>query len=119
MSGLSSCRNFSTIGIRARTELMFQDAILRVEDIGCLLAGGRLGVDAGRVRQEAAVAGCRRHRNQLRKGPRSGGVERGPPSVVYARTITSDHPGNRGKTRSNRRAIAALLLAARSCRPDE
>src|SRR5688572_25383514 len=45
MSGLSSCRNCSTMGIRARTELMFQDAILRLEDIWRLLAGALLPVD--------------------------------------------------------------------------
>ena len=66
MSGASSVRNFSTISIRARTELMFQEAIFREEDMAAGLAAGCcLSMTGGKW-----------------KGPRSGGVERGPPSVV-------------------------------------
>src|SRR4051812_32330635 len=45
MSGDSSTRNFSTIASRARIELMFQDTILRDEDMGWDLAMGVGSVD--------------------------------------------------------------------------
>ncbi len=47
MSGDSSVRNFSTISMRARTELMFQEAILRVEDMASALTGSAYAVDDG------------------------------------------------------------------------
>src|SRR4029079_10785205 len=54
------------------------------------------------------------------KGPRSGGMERGPTWRRLREVNCSSHgPGNRGKTRKGRLAIAGFVLGLESCRPDE
>ena len=76
---------------RARIELMFQDAILREEDMAGLAGACRLST-----------------RTQM-EGPRSGGVERGPTKRCYARSIAKDGSGNRGKTRTDPQSQPVLL----------
>src|SRR5690349_20056886 len=98
MSGDSSRRKRSTISVRARMLLIFQDAILRVWDIAADVAGLR-----PRCKARAAA--------RQSKGPRSGGVERGPPSVVSREVDRLDRPGNRGKTRSGRPLSIGVLLS--------
>src|SRR5829696_1162449 len=56
MSGDSVFRNCSTIGMRARTELMFQDAILSVEDMRAALGSGPT-IGNGQDRQEQGTGG--------------------------------------------------------------
>src|SRR4051812_32833136 len=80
MSGCCSLIRRSTSAVRARTELMFQEAIFRR-----LLTRQRLPC---RAPQE--------------KGPRSGGMERGPPSVVTQGIPQARVTGGNPKLRDRR-----------------
>src|SRR4028118_39714 len=109
MSGDSSRRNFSTISIRARTELMFQDAILRVEDMRAALAGWGFAVDAETSAPSAGKI----------KAPAPGAWSEGQPSVVYARLDYGSEAGQQGENPTATPAIARYVLVSRSCRGDE
>src|SRR3546814_704360 len=106
MSGISSVRNFSTMSRRARTELIFQEAILSGEDMAWALAGGGAAVDiCGLVSRQ-------------RKAPAPGAWSEGQPSVCYARSITRVRFGQQGENPKGF-AIAVFLLNLSSCRADE
>src|SRR3546814_14066048 len=72
---------------RARTELIFQEAILSGEDMAWALAGGGAAVDiCGLVSRQ-------------RKAPAPGAWSEGQPSVCYARSITRGRFGPRSAER--------------------
>src|SRR5262245_5683968 len=87
MSGSSSSRNRSKIGTRARTELIFQEAILSVVTFGPV---------ADFVGKRRTF--CYQSPGLIAKGPCSGGMEQGPTKRCHARRSQRD-PGNRGKPR--------------------
>src|SRR3546814_20466674 len=88
---------------RARTELIFQEAILSGEDMAWALAGGGAAVDVcGLVSRQ-------------RKAPAPGAWSEGQPSVCYARSITRVRFGQEGENPKGF-AVAVFLLTLFSLR---
>src|SRR4029453_16078913 len=103
MSGDASTRNFSTISIRTRMLLMFQEAIFKSDDM------------AAAWREESLLSMT----GENGKAPAPGAWSGGLPSVLTRGQLRSLGSGNRGKTRKPTPAIAASYLIAGTCRLGE
>jgi hypothetical protein len=100
MSGCCSAMSRSTSAVRARTELIFQEAILSVDTAADVTTLAKL---------------CERADRPVKKALAPGAWSEGRPSVCHARD--PKHPGNRGKPQVI--TGPSLFLGLFPCRADE